>query len=68
MSGSVVTARWVSECARPFRVVQDRGYRWLQKEGRPDQYVPSKETVSRDVKHLFEKTKEKIAVELQVSI
>ncbi|KAE9386605.1 hypothetical protein BT96DRAFT_751190, partial [Gymnopus androsaceus JB14] len=35
------------------------------KEGCPDQYVPSKETVSRDVKHLFEKMKEKIAVELQ---
>jgi len=64
---SVVTARWVAECARPFRVVQDRGYRWLQKEGRPDRYVPSKETVSRDVKNLFEKTKEKIAAELQVS-
>ncbi|KAE9384415.1 hypothetical protein BT96DRAFT_748669, partial [Gymnopus androsaceus JB14] len=43
----------------------DRGYCWLQKEGHPDRYVPSKETVSRDVKHLFEKTKEKIAVELQ---
>ncbi|KAE9393113.1 hypothetical protein BT96DRAFT_747958, partial [Gymnopus androsaceus JB14] len=61
----VVTAHWVAECARPFRVVQDRGYRWLQKEGWPDQYVPSKETVSRDVKNLFEKTKQKIATELQ---
>ncbi|KAE9385363.1 hypothetical protein BT96DRAFT_751949, partial [Gymnopus androsaceus JB14] len=61
----IVTAHWVSECARPFCIVQDHGYRWLQKEGHPDQYVPSKETVSRDVKHLFEKTKEKIAVELQ---
>ncbi|KAE9400296.1 hypothetical protein BT96DRAFT_772648, partial [Gymnopus androsaceus JB14] len=61
----IVMARWVSECACPFRIVQDRGYHWLQKEGRPDRYVPSKETMSRDVKHLFEKTKEKIAVELQ---
>lgn len=62
-----MTARWVSENARPFRIVEDRCYRWLQKEGRPDRYVPSKETVSRDVKYLFEKTKEKIAAELQVS-
>ncbi|KAE9398963.1 hypothetical protein BT96DRAFT_745789, partial [Gymnopus androsaceus JB14] len=49
----------------PFCVVQDHGYRWLQKEGRPDQYVPSKETILRDIKNLFEKTKEKIATELQ---
>ncbi|KAJ3963523.1 hypothetical protein EV361DRAFT_874798, partial [Lentinula raphanica] len=30
----VVTARWVAESARPFLIVQDHGYRWLQKEGR----------------------------------
>lgn len=63
----MVTARWVAESARPFRMVQDRCYRWLQKEGRPNQYVPSKETVARDVKKLYEKTKEKLAEELQVS-
>ncbi|KAE9399638.1 hypothetical protein BT96DRAFT_768552, partial [Gymnopus androsaceus JB14] len=61
----VVTARWVAESARPFRIVQDRCYRWLQKEGRPKHYVPSKETVARDVKKLYEKTKEKLAAELQ---
>ncbi|KAJ3737932.1 hypothetical protein EV360DRAFT_598, partial [Lentinula raphanica] len=27
----VVTARWVAENARPFRTVQDRSYKWLQK-------------------------------------
>lgn len=64
---SVVTARWVAESARPFRIVRDRCYRWLQKEGRPNHYVPSKETVARDVKRLYAKTKEKLATELQVS-
>ncbi|KAE9398171.1 hypothetical protein BT96DRAFT_758373, partial [Gymnopus androsaceus JB14] len=42
----VVTAHWVSESARPFWIVQDRCYRWLQQEGQPDRYVPSKETIS----------------------
>ncbi|KAJ3819508.1 hypothetical protein EV361DRAFT_767377, partial [Lentinula raphanica] len=62
----VVTARWVSENARPFQVVQDRCYRWLQKEGRPHQYIPSRETVGRDVKKLYMRSKEKLAEELQM--
>ena len=62
-----MTARWFAESARPFRVVRDRGFRWLQKEGRPKHYIPSKETVARDVKKLYTKTKEKLAEELQVS-
>ncbi|KAE9387866.1 hypothetical protein BT96DRAFT_837084 [Gymnopus androsaceus JB14] len=61
-------ARWVSESARPFHVVQDHCYRWLQKEGRPEHYIPSRETVSRDVKKLYNYTKEKLSSELQVSI
>ncbi|KAJ3765115.1 hypothetical protein FB446DRAFT_655704, partial [Lentinula raphanica] len=65
---SVVTVRWVAESARLFRIVQDRCFRWLQKEGRPNQYVPSKATVARDVKTLYEAAKEQLAKELQVSI
>ncbi|KAJ3765349.1 hypothetical protein FB446DRAFT_625756, partial [Lentinula raphanica] len=42
----VVTAQWVAENARPFRTIQDRSYKWLQKEGCPNHYVPSKETVA----------------------
>ncbi|KAJ3758902.1 hypothetical protein EV360DRAFT_29620, partial [Lentinula raphanica] len=61
----VVTARWVAESARPFRIVQDRSYRWLQKEGRPNHYVPSKATVARDVKKLYEATKEQLAKEFE---
>ncbi|KAJ3817206.1 hypothetical protein F5880DRAFT_1631224, partial [Lentinula raphanica] len=62
---SVVTARWVAESARPFRIVQDRSFRWLQKEGRPTQYVPSKETVGRDVKTLYAAAKIQLAKELE---
>ncbi|KAJ3753122.1 hypothetical protein EV360DRAFT_6558, partial [Lentinula raphanica] len=61
----VVTARWAAESARPFRIVSDRCYRWLQKEGRPNQYVPSKETVGRDVKILYAALKKHLAEEFQ---
>ncbi|KAJ3764777.1 hypothetical protein FB446DRAFT_615116, partial [Lentinula raphanica] len=60
-----VTARWAAESARPFRIVEDRCFRWLQKEGRPNQYVPSKATVARDVKRLYSATKEQLGKELQ---
>ncbi|KAE9404170.1 hypothetical protein BT96DRAFT_989650 [Gymnopus androsaceus JB14] len=61
----VVTACWVSESVRPFHIVKDHGYRWLQKEGHPERYIPSRETVSKDVKNLYEKVKEKLAKEFQ---
>ncbi|KAJ3963909.1 hypothetical protein EV361DRAFT_774365, partial [Lentinula raphanica] len=62
---SVVTARWVAESARPFLIVRDQGYRWLQKEGRPQHFVPSNETVARDVKKLYVASKRQLAKELQ---
>ncbi|KAF9036401.1 hypothetical protein BDP27DRAFT_1528361, partial [Rhodocollybia butyracea] len=61
------TKKSIRFAARPFRLVEDRCYCWLQREGRPTQYIPSKEMVSRDVKHLYQQTKEKLAQELQVS-
>ncbi|KAJ3748250.1 hypothetical protein EV360DRAFT_26039, partial [Lentinula raphanica] len=61
----VVTVRWVAESSRALRIVQDRGYRWLQKEGCPNQYVPSKETVARDVKKLYAAAKERLSKDLQ---
>lgn len=64
---SVVMARWVAESARPFQVIADHRYQWLQHAGCPEHYIPSQETVGRDVKALFNKTKETIAEELQVS-
>ncbi|KAE9388198.1 hypothetical protein BT96DRAFT_836620 [Gymnopus androsaceus JB14] len=62
---SVVMARWVAESARPFQVIADHRYQWLQHAGCPEHYIPSQETVGRDVKALFNKTKETIAEELQ---
>ncbi|KAJ3831541.1 hypothetical protein F5878DRAFT_549418 [Lentinula raphanica] len=49
----VVTACWVAESGRSFLVVRDRGFRWLQKEGRPNHYVPSNETIAQDMKKLI---------------
>ncbi|KAE9389052.1 hypothetical protein BT96DRAFT_769639, partial [Gymnopus androsaceus JB14] len=51
--------------ACPFHIVKDCCYQWLQKEGRPEWYIPSQETVSHDVKKLYTSTKEKLAEELQ---
>lgn len=53
------------EC-RPFNTVAGRCYKWLQREGQPDRYIPPRQQVSKDVKKLFEKSKEKLAAELQV--
>ncbi|KIL55792.1 hypothetical protein M378DRAFT_53553, partial [Amanita muscaria Koide BX008] len=46
--------RWVSESMRPFQIVNDRGFQSLMKTGRPDYHIPSPETISRDVKQVFE--------------
>ncbi|KAJ3766744.1 hypothetical protein FB446DRAFT_708378 [Lentinula raphanica] len=62
-----MTACWVAENARPFRTVLDRSYQWLQKEGRPNHYVPGKDTVVRNVKRLYQATKAKQADELQTT-
>ena len=58
--------RWVSESMRPFSIVEDRGFQCLMKTGRPDYYLPSASTVSRDVKLVFARTRERIAKLLQV--
>lgn len=59
--------RWVAESKRPFQIVNDRGFRSLMKTGRPECYIPSAETVSRDVKDVFVRVRECIAKMLQVS-
>ncbi|KJA19983.1 hypothetical protein HYPSUDRAFT_143043 [Hypholoma sublateritium FD-334 SS-4] len=41
--------RWVTENARPYSIVKDRGFKNLMKTGRPEYYLPSPHTVSRDV-------------------
>ena len=51
---------------RPFQIVNDRGFRSLMKTGRPQYYIPSAETLSRDVKHVFLRVREHIAKALKV--
>ena len=57
---------WVSESHRPFSIVEDRGFRCLMKTGRPEYYLPSARTVSRDVKEVFKKARSRIAKILRV--
>ena len=58
--------RWVAESMRPFSIVEDRGFRSLMKTGRPEHYIPSHFTVSRDVKDVFVKVRKRIGEMLQV--
>jgi len=51
---------------RPFKIVEDRGFQCLMKTGRPDYYIPSARTVSRDVKKVFTQCRERIAKMLHV--
>lgn len=60
--------RWVAESKRPFEVVADRGFQSLMKTGRPEYYIPSPTTVSRDVKKVFANARQRMAKMLQVKI
>lgn len=60
--------KWVTQSLRPFSIVRDPGFLSLMKTGRPGYYIPSPSTVSRDVKLVFSRTRERIAKLLQVSI
>ncbi|KAF8549481.1 hypothetical protein OG21DRAFT_1478846 [Imleria badia] len=42
---------WVSESLRPFTIVGDQPFLSLMKTGRPNYYLPSEYTISRDVRH-----------------
>jgi hypothetical protein len=57
--------RWVCEDLRPFQIVKDQGFQRLMKTGRPEIYVPSPETISRDVKIIYAHTRERLAKMLQ---
>ncbi|KAG2038702.1 hypothetical protein BDR03DRAFT_933525 [Suillus americanus] len=47
--------RWISENLQPFGIVKDRGFQSLMKTGRPEYYIPSPSTVSRDARLIFAK-------------
>ncbi len=67
MSHSAEFVRWVAESNRPFQIVNDRGFRSLMKTGRPEYHIPSAETLSRDVKNVFVRVRERISKMLRVS-
>ncbi|KAL1724844.1 hypothetical protein EV714DRAFT_288218 [Schizophyllum commune] len=50
---------------RPFALVEDDGFKTLMKTGRPEYYIPSRSTVSRDVKRVFARTRTRVAQLLQ---
>ncbi len=58
--------RWVAESLCPFNIVKDHGFNSLMKTGQPSYYLPHPTTVSRDVKTVFAKTRQRIAGLLQV--
>lgn len=58
--------RWVSESLRPFAIVEDRGFNCLMKTGRPEYYLPSQSTVSRDVRLVFVNVWKRMAKLMQV--
>jgi hypothetical protein len=60
--------RWVAEGKRPFQIVNDCGFKSLMKTGRPEYHLPSAQTVSRDVKGVFVKVRQRIARMLQVCL
>jgi hypothetical protein len=63
----VETVKWLAENNRPFQILLDPGLRTLLKTGRPHYYIPHPNTVSRDVRVAFSKTRKRLACMLQVS-
>ena len=66
-TSSVTIVRWISESMCPFRIVKDRGLRWLCKTGQPHFYLPNDTTVAKDVKFLHDWLEHHLAEELQVN-
>ena len=63
---SVEIVRWIAESKCPFQIINDRGFQSLMKTGRPGYQIPSAETVSRDMKHVFANVHQHISKMLQV--
>jgi hypothetical protein len=57
---SAEIVKWVAESMRPFSIVDDRGFHTLMKTGRRKYHIPCADTVARDVKYVFKKTKGRI--------
>lgn len=61
----VEIVKWVTQSMRPHVIVEDPGFQCLMKTGRPGYWIPSASTVSRDIKVIYKKMREKIARILQ---
>ncbi|KIL55138.1 hypothetical protein M378DRAFT_18219, partial [Amanita muscaria Koide BX008] len=57
--------RWMAVSKRSFSLAEDEGYHFLMKTGRPEHYIPSYRTISRDICKVFLHCWEKIARVLQ---
>jgi len=57
----------VAESLCPFTIINDWGLESLMKTGRPEYYLPSKLTVSRDVRFIFVNVRKCMAKMMQVS-
>ncbi|KAG2029152.1 hypothetical protein BDR03DRAFT_936878 [Suillus americanus] len=57
---------WVSESLHPFNIVKDHAFQSLMKTRRPEYYIPSPSTISRDVRQVFVRTQQRVATMLQV--
>jgi len=58
---------WVAESLRPFDIVTDQGFQSLMKTGRLEYYLPSAETIARDVRQVFVHSHQRVAKMLKVS-
>ena len=65
--GRAEIVRWVVESLHPFDIVIDRGFRPLMKTGRAEYFLPSAETVARDVRQVFVHSRQRVAKLLRVS-
>ncbi|KAG2134705.1 hypothetical protein BD769DRAFT_1291985, partial [Suillus cothurnatus] len=63
--GKVTYSHCQHTCAETRFMVNDQGFQNLMKTGRPEYYLPSLSTVTRDVKQVFVKTQKHILNMLQ---
>jgi hypothetical protein len=63
---SAVFVLWMAEANRPFTMVTDRHLQCLLKTGRPNYYIPSRVTVSRDLRFASAHVRKQLALSLQV--
>jgi hypothetical protein len=65
---SCEVVKWVVQSMQPFSIVEDEGFKMLMKTRRPNHYILKRRTVTRDVRYVFKKTKERVAKILHISI